>query len=471
MSFLHGVETLEVQRGAVSVRQLRTSVVGLVGIAPKGPAQALTLVTSETAAEQFGAEVPGATIPQALKAIFASGTGYVLVVNVFDKATHTQAVTAETLTITQGRAKTANPPVPNLAADFTLTNNAGNTTYTYGTHYTVDDFGNIRVLDFTAIPEGSQPKATYRRLNRAAVTASHINGAITNGVRTGAKLFELAFNTFGVKPKLLIAPWFSHIVAVRNNLVAMADRYRGIALIDAGDDSWTPADAIADRGVAGEEFNTASTRAYLLYPSIKAYSPYTDADENRPASPYVAGLIGKVDADLGYWYSPSNKAIPGITGVARTIEWDGSSANTEANLLNEAGITTVVSGFGTGLRLWGNRSAGHPTVTTPDQFISVRRVGDALYDALELTLIQFIDRPITRATIASIRETVNAFINTLIGRGALVDGECLYLDTDNPPTQLAQGQLKFRINYMPPTPAERITLEAFIDINMLRFGE
>lgn len=53
----------------------------------------------------------------------------------------------------------------------------------------------------------------------------------------------------------------------------------------------------------------------------------------------------------------SNQEIAGITGVERTISAMINDPNCEANLLNEAGITTVFNSFGTGLRLWGNRYA------------------------------------------------------------------------------------------------------------------
>jgi phage tail sheath protein FI len=82
-------------------------------------------------------------------------------------------------------------------------------------------------------------------------------------------------------------------------------------------------------------------------------------------------------------------------------------------------------------------------------------------------MIQFIDRPINNALIDAITETVNGFIRTLIGREALVDGECTYNPSKNPPTQVANGQLVFDLTFMPPVPGERITFEAFIDINLL----
>ena len=58
--------------------------------------------------------------------------------------------------------------------------------------------------------------------------------------------------------------------------------------------------------------------------------------------------------------------------------------------------------------------------------------------------------------VRNIRESVNSFIRTLIGRGALIDGKCSYDSAKNEATQIAAGHLVFDIEFMPPTPAERI---------------
>ena len=82
-------------------------------------------------------------------------------------------------------------------------------------------------------------------------------------------------------------------------------------------------------------------------------------------------------------------------------------------------------------------------------------------------MLQFIDLPITTALIDSIRESVNAYVRSLIQRGGLIDGVCLYNEDDNPPEQVANGQLVFQINFIPPSPAERITFNSFLDITLL----
>lgn len=464
-NYLHGVETIELKKGPVPVQVVKSAVIGLVGIAPKGAKNTLTLVQSAQDAAQFGSELPGFTIPQALSAIMKQGAATILVVNVFDDTADVVEVSAETKTITNGKAKLTYAPIKDLV----VTNNAGTTTFVKDTDYSIDEFGNLTVLNFTSIPEASTIKATYKRLDPTLIANADIIGTTNaSDVSTGLQLFDKAFNLFGFTARILIAPGYSSINAIAVELIAKADKYRGHALLDAPAGT-TVANAIAGRGPSGAiNFYTSSKRAVLCYPMLKAYDTATDANQDRPYSQFLAGVIAATDLNEGYWVSPSNKEIKGIVGVERTITWAINDANTNANLLNEKGITTIAMGYGTGIRTWGNRSAAFPTFTDPSNFICVQRTADILHESLELAMLQFIDRPINNATIDAIKETVNAFMRTLIGRGALVDGNCTYDPAKNPPTELAAGHLTFDLNFMPPTPAERITFESFIDINLLK---
>ena len=141
--------------------------------------------------------------------------------------------------------------------------------------------------------------------------------------------------------------------------------------------------------------------------------------------------------------------------------------HSDVNNLNSEGIVTVFNAYGTGLRVWGNRNAGYPNVTTPDNFISVRRTMDVLEESVELSMLQFLDQPISNGLITAILASVNAFIRTLIQRGALVAGTASYNPADNPPNTVAAGQLVFEIDVMPPPPAERITFDVFLDSTLL----
>lgn len=465
-SYLHGVETIDILDGARPIRVVKTATIALVGIAPTGAKNVLKLVNSPKDAEQFGSQLTGFTIPQALAAIFAQGAGTVVVVNVFDSEDHVAAVTSEPHTVADGKVKSTYAPVNGVV----VKNNDATVTYVLDEDYTFDAYGNFTIINREDIADGAVIKITYNKLDLTAVTDAHINGTITDGVRTGAKLFEETYNTFGFRPFIYIAPGFTTRAAVATNLISIVDTAgKGHCIIDAPA-ATTVEEAIAGRGPAGAiNFYTSNKRALLCYPMLKAYSPQTEGDVLQPYSQFLAGVIAATDYNLGYWYSPSNKEIKGITGQELVITSGITDATSDANALNEVGIITLFGSFGTGTRTWGNRSAAWPASTDPVNFISVLRVADIVQESIELSMLQFIDLPLNNAVIDSIVASVNAFMRTLIGRGALIQGsECFYDPAKNSAEELALGHVVFTIVEMAPTPGERITFDRKIDINLLK---
>jgi phage tail sheath protein FI len=464
-NFLHGVETTELNSGPVPVQVVKSAVIGLVGIAPKGPKNILTLVTGQASAAQFGDPLTGFNIPQALKQIFAQGAGVVLVANVYDEAVHSTQVTNESQTITNGKLKLAYVPVNTV----TVNDSAGEaSTLVKDVDYSLDVYGNFVALSANAA-NNTVLKFTYKKLNASAVTSSHIIGSYNSGSgnRSGLQCFDTAKNDFGFAPKILIAPNYSSVNAVAAELIVKADKYRAITLLDAPYGT-TVAAAITGRGIGGTiNFNTASDRAYLLYPYLKAYDFATNSNQDFPYSSFMAGVIAANDLENSYSASPSNREIKGVVGAERSISGGTNDSTSDANLLNEKGITTINNI--SGIRTWGNRSAAFPTITAPNNFISVRRTADVIHESLEDASVQFTDQPITPALIDVIRETGNSFIRTLIGRGDLIVGSRVEFPADlNTPVEIAAGHLTYDLIIMPPVPAERITFRSFIDINLLK---
>jgi uncharacterized protein len=468
-NYLHGVETIELNIGPRPIQVVKSAVIGIVGVAPQGPKNTLTLVQTTADASQFGTLLPGFNIPQALNAIQKQGSGVVLVVNVFDPVANTDSVT-ETKDVEDGKFKLTDAPIYDGNNTLVLTNGETDedlVTYVKDTDYRVNEFGVVTIIPGGAIVEGDTITCIYKKFDATSVNNAQLIGTVTDGVRTGMQVWDLAFSTFGFTPRILLCPSYSSVKAITSELLVKANSFRAHAIIDSivGD---TVTDAISDRGSITAAFGTSSKRAILTYPRLKAYDPATDADAVVPYSPFMAGVIAATDNADGYWFSPSNREIQGITGVERTITAAINDAYTEANLLNEKGIVTIFNSFGTGLRTWGNRSAAFPTDTAPGNFIAVQRTADILHESIELAMLPFIDKPLNDALIDAIRDSVNSFIRTLIQRGALIDGECTFNPSKNPPSQLALGQVLFDIVFMPPTPAERITFESFIDINLLQ---
>ena len=402
-SFLHGVETIEITKGARTISTVKTAVVGIVGTAPIEDVEEQyrtintpTLILSETeAVRYFGNHKAGFTIPQALEAFFDQGAGIAIVINVYNPEKHE---------------------------------------------------------------------------NVEAVKIGDINGGIDSvtGKRTGLKAFEDCYSLFGYYPKTIIDPVFCEDTAVVAEINTICNKIRAMGIVDAPVGA-TVQDVIKGRGPQGTiNFNTSSERIILCYPHLKVYDSTTDSIKLQPYSQRLAGVIAAKDVEKGYHWSPSNTEIQGIVGVERQLTSMINDPTSEVNTLNEAGVVTVFNSYGSGLRTWGNRTAAYPSSTHPTNFINVRRTADILHESVEYAMLQFIDFPIDNGLIDSICETVNQFIRTLIGRGALINGKCSFNSEKNPTTEIANGHLTFDIEFMPPTPAERITFESFINIELLK---
>jgi len=475
-NFLHGVETIVIDKGPRPITGVKTAVIGLVGTAPLLDAAAsdrtvntpVVVRNPVDAARYFGRNRTGFTIPAALDAIFDQGNGPIcIVVNVLNPATHLTTVTDEAVTVgADNRATLAHPQVSGVV----VKNTSGTTTYVSGTDYTLDAAnGVITRITTGAITAGQSLKVSYDYADPTKVLASHIIGSVDgDGNRSGLQALVGTYNLFGFVAKMIIAPGYCTQSSVATEMIAVAERLRAMALIDAPVGT-TVQGAITGRGPSGTiNFNTSSKRAILCYPHVKRYDTATDSEVLEPLSQRLAGVIAARDVERGYWWSPSNTEIKGIVGMELPITALINDSTTEANALNEAGIVTVFNSFGTGYRAWGNRSAAFPSSTAPGNFISVQRTADVIHESVEYAMLQFIDYPINDALIDAITESVNAFIRTLIGRGALIDGRCLYDPAKNPPTEIAAGHLTFDIEFMPPTPAERITFESYINIDLLK---
>ncbi|MCI4233678.1 phage tail sheath subtilisin-like domain-containing protein [Dickeya dianthicola] len=456
-NYLHGVETTEVETGARVVKAVKSAVIGLIGTAPIGPVNTVTLCTSDTAAAKFGGQLTGFTIPQALDAIYDHAAGTVLVINVLDPAVHKTHVDNEQVTFdSSGSATLANPVVASLV----LKKDAGSAPYVLDTDYTLDQQTGVITRLNKAIDTAL---ASYDYADPTKVTAADIIGAVNAaGNRTGMKLLHDTYNQFGFFAKILLAPVYCTQNSIRVELQALAEKLGAMAYVDAPIGT-TYEQAISGRGPAGTiNFNTSSARVRLFYPHVKVYDAASNSERLEPLSQRAAGLRAKVDLEKGFWWSSSNQEILGITGVERQLSAMIDDPSCEVNLLNEQGITTVFNSYGTGLRLWGNRSAAWPTVTHMKNFENVRRTADVINESIRYFSLQYIDMPITQALIDALTESVNAYGRKLIGDGALLGFKCWYDSTRNEETELSSGHLLLSYKFTPPPPLERLTFETEI---------
>ncbi|EJX0630333.1 phage tail sheath subtilisin-like domain-containing protein [Salmonella enterica] len=461
-NYLHGVETIEIERGPRPVRTVKSAVIGLIGTAPCGPVNEPVLCLSEADAAQFGSALSGFSIPQALTAIYAHGAGTVVVINVLDPAKHLSSCSETAFFDSSGSTITAQLSHGSVSNVVLRPTAAGSAPYDSTLWHVNAITGVITWLNSPA-PVFDIAMASYSYGDATKVTAADVIGAInTAGQRTGMKLLDDVYNLYGFKPKILIAPVFCTQKSVSTEMIAQAEKLDAIAYIDAPIGT-TFSQVLAGRGPSGSiNFNTSSERARLFYPHVKVYDAATNSEVLEPLSSRAAGLRAKVDLENGFWWSNSNKEILGITGVERSLSAMIDDPQSEVNQLNENGITTVFNSYGTGLRLWGNRTAAWPTVTHMRNFENVRRTGDVINESIRYFSQQYMDMPINQALIDALTESVNAYGRKLIGDGALLGFECWYDPARNEQTELAAGHLLLSYKYTPPPPLERLTFETEI---------
>jgi len=285
----------------------------------------------------------------------------------------------------------------------------------------------------------------------AAATLAAVAGSQTSGTGVWALLNSRAIT--GQIPRILAAPGFTSTPAanpaspVTLNLISIANRLRGVVIADGPNTN--EADAITDQGKFG------SDRLYIVDPAVRVWDNVTAAYVTRPASGYVAGALSRIDMDKGFWWSPSNQILQGVAGTARPITFQVSDTETEANRLNEAKVATIVQQ--NGFRLWGNRSCATDPLWA---FLSVRRTADMIYESIEAAHLWAMDRPFSVQLLLDIRDSVQAYINTLETRGALLGGS-VWLDPElNTETELKAGKLYMNFDIEPPAPLEHLTFRA-----------
>ncbi|MER2099760.1 MAG: phage tail sheath family protein [Pseudomonas qingdaonensis] len=275
----------------------------------------------------------------------------------------------------------------------------------------------------------------------AEQTSAIIGGVMADGKRTGLQALLDGKSRFNAQPRLLVTPKHSATQAVGTALVALADKLRGIAIIDGPNTTDEAALAYAE--------NYGAKRAFLVDPGVQQWDTVTSATVDAPASAWVAGLFAWTDNEYGFWASPSNKEFVGITGTSRPVEFLDGDETCRANLLNNANVTTIIRDDG--YRLWGNR-----TLSSDPKWAFVTRVRtmDIVMDAILYGHKWAVDRSITATYVKDVTEGLQAFMRDLKNQGAIINFE-VFADTElNTASQLEQGKVYWNIRFTDVPPAE-----------------
>ncbi len=279
--------------------------------------------------------------------------------------------------------------------------------------------------------------------------------------RTGVHALMKCEPLLSIKPRLIAIPGFTSGDGVTANpvvaeLVGVLDALSAVAFVDGPDTS--DAAAVLYR----EQIN--SQRVYVVDPKVLVWKQ-TGVDLGTgkdifewvpsPASARFAGVQARVDTELGFWHSLSNKPINGIGGTSRSIAY-----GLQSDYLKEGHVGTIVN-LGSGYITWGNRTATDDDLWV---FLSVRRTADFINEALTKAYLEFVDKPFSAANLKFMLESGNAAMRNFKAVGAILGGRVWIDDALNDPTQMANGKITLSMDIEPPAPMEDIRFMAHRNI-------
>ncbi|MGK3600183.1 phage tail sheath protein, partial [Escherichia coli] len=216
----------------------------------------------------------------------------------------------------------------------------------------------------------------------AQTVTNIIGGTDENGKYTGIKALLTAEAVTGVKPRILGVPGLdTQEVAVA--LASVAIKLRAFCYVSA----WgckTISEAMTYRE------NFSQRELMVIWPDFLAWDTTANATATAYATARALGLRAYIDQTIGWHKTLSNVGVQGVTGISASVFWDLQASGTDADLLNEAGVTTLVRKDG--FRFWGNRTCSDDPLFL---FENYTRTAQVLADTMAEAHMWAVDRPIT----------------------------------------------------------------------------
>ncbi|EKS1206229.1 MULTISPECIES: phage tail sheath protein [Enterobacteriaceae] len=279
-----------------------------------------------------------------------------------------------------------------------------------------------------------------------AQTLSNIIGTTDeNGKYTGLKALLSAAAVTGVKPRILGVPGLDSL-EVATALAPVCQKLRAFGYVSA----WgckTLSEAIDYRE------NFSQRELMVIWPDFLAWDTTANSAATAYATARALGLRAKIDEEQGWHKTLSNVGVNGVTGISADVFWDLQEPGTDADLLNEAGVTTLIRKDG--FRFWGNRTCSDDPLFL---FENYTRTAQVIADTMAEGHMWAVDKPITATLIRDIVDGINAKFRELKTGGYIVDATCWFDEGANDAESLKAGKLVIDYDYTPVPPLENLTL-------------
>lgn len=461
-TFLHGVQVLEVDTGARPIRTVRSSVIGVVGSGNSDGVQASAEVGATNSGIKYTA-VPEGAAGNGISIVITkpAGNNAALAVTVAGNTVAIALATDGSAVATSTAAQVIAAVNGSLAASALVTaslraesNGSGLVavgtvtlsgavapTFPLNRPVLVTSPRNIDAQLGADTYLGKALEAIYTQAGAVCVVVrtNDVGGDATD--LTGVFALKRAQADLGYVPRILITEGAGDAdPATITAFKAVAESLRAVIVVNT--------EAASDTDATGWVEDNGNDRVYTIWPSING---------GEDPAPNIAGLIAKSDNERGFWWSPSNQEVFGVTSLDQPIDFQLGDTTCLANVLNEGKVATFIRQGG--FRLWGNLTG---SIDAKWAFLSVRRTADIINDSILAAHLWAVDRNITKTYLEDVTASVNGYLATLVNLGAILGGRC-WPDPDlNSPANIALGKVYFNFEFTPPYPAQTVTFRSIL---------
>lgn len=454
ITYLHGLETIEVESAFGLVETVKSNVIGLTGTAPNADPEMFPLNTPVAVfADQLKASnlKSEGTLLDAVDAIYAQKSAVVVVNRIAEGSTEREtwanavgSPTAKTGIWALLKARPLLKVVPKILIAPGLTQGRP----TDGVKIVAITSGGSGYVQASTTVTISAPPAGGRQ---ARAVAQVVGGAVTGIAITDPGYGYTTAPTITIGGAGTGATATVTLTNVANPvgvaLASIVDRLRAVTFLDGPGTTYDA--AVSYRNDYG------SQRVSVIDPGILKFDTVSADYVTRPSSAYAAGIQARVDEEKGFWFSFSNELIQNVGGPGRPVDWMPNDPDCEANMLNAAQVTTVI--HDDGFRFWGLRNTSRDPLWAQ---LSVRRTADMVYESLERAHRDRLDKPFSLPLLTNIQRSVNDYLDLLQNRGALIGGTCWIDPKVNTPATFAAGELTTDFDLEPPACLEHLRFRA-----------
>lgn len=275
-----------------------------------------------------------------------------------------------------------------------------------------------------AIPDQTHPLTVVVRVSagtsEAVTTANIIGGTSITGQKTGMQALLTARQHTGVNPRILGAPGHDN-QSVTSKLVTVAQTLRGF--VYAGVHSHKIIQSLLNY-----RKNFSQRELMLIYPDFLSWDSVKNAEAKTYATARALGLRAKIDQETGWHKTLSNIGVNGVTGISADVSWELQDPATDAGLLNENDITTLIREDG--FRFWGSRTCSDDPLFA---FENYTRTTQVLADTMAEAHMWAVDKPVTPTLVNSMTEVLPRITVPTLTKdkiGAMQPGDLLSLSIE-----------------------------------------